>query len=184
MGSGHFLVRACQYLAEEIATSPYTSLAEQDQSGESTLVYWKRRVAEECLFGVDINPLAVELAKLALWLETVANDRPLAFLDSQLRCGNSLLGARLARLDRLPNGHALFSGRVDKEFNQKKGDLIDLLHKLRDVPSRDVALSRSRKDCLGNTSLELKALRSWPISGVATSFGRLIALQTVHTMNG
>jgi hypothetical protein len=139
MGSGHFLVRACQYLAEEIATSPYTAIVEFDQSEESTLVYWKRRVAEECLFGVDINPLAVELAKLALWLETVANDRPLAFLDSQLRCGNSLVGARLSRLDRLPNGHALFSGRVDKEFAQKKDDLIEVLHKLREVQSRDVA---------------------------------------------
>ena len=139
MGSGHFLVRACQYLAEEIATSPYTSTFEGDQSEGSVLVFWKRRVAEECLFGVDVNPLAVELAKLALWLETVANDRPLAFLDSQLRCGNSLIGARLSRLDRLPNGHALFSGRVDKEFGQKKADLIDVLHKLREVPSRDVA---------------------------------------------
>lgn len=139
MGSGHFLVRACQYLAEEIATSPYTAIVELDQSEESTLVYWKRRVAEECLFGVDINPLAVELAKLALWLETVANDRPLAFLDSQLRCGNSLVGATLSRLDRLPNGHALFSGRVDKEFAQKKDELVEVLHNLREVQSRDVA---------------------------------------------
>jgi type I restriction-modification system DNA methylase subunit len=147
MGSGHFLVRACQYLAEEIATSPYAAM-EQELTEESTLVYWKRRVAEECLFGVDVNPLAVELAKLALWLETVANDRPLAFLDSQLRCGNSLVGARLSRLDRLPNGHGLFSGRVDKEFNQNKDDLIELLHKLREVQSRDVASIKAKERLL------------------------------------
>jgi len=68
MGSGHFLLRACAYLAEEIATHPCTAddAAEQGGSAESALVFWKRRVAENCLYGVDLNDLAVELAKLAL----------------------------------------------------------------------------------------------------------------------
>src|SRR5208283_2472140 len=70
MGSGHFLLRACQYFAEQIATNPHTRdpVTEQLQGEESTLTYWKRRVVESCLYGVDRNPLAVELAKLALWL--------------------------------------------------------------------------------------------------------------------
>ena len=69
---------------------------ELEASGE--LVYWKRRVAQSCVYGVDANPLAVDLAKLSLWLATVARDRPLSFLDHHLRCGNSLVGACLAGL--------------------------------------------------------------------------------------
>ena len=63
--------------------------------GEADLAYWKRRVAQSCIYGVDLNPLAVELAKLSLWLTTVAKDRPLSFLDHHLRAGNALVGARL-----------------------------------------------------------------------------------------
>ena len=62
------------------------------------LAYWKRRVAQSCIYGVDLNPLAVELAKLSLWLATVSKDKPLSFLDHHLRCGNSLIGARVADL--------------------------------------------------------------------------------------
>jgi hypothetical protein len=103
MGSGHFLLRACQYLAEEIATNPNTSNPEADQLlvDESLLTFWKRRVVEHCLYGVDINPLAVELAKVALWLETAAIGQPLAFLDHHLRCGNSLVGGWVADLGAL-----------------------------------------------------------------------------------
>jgi hypothetical protein len=103
MGSGHFLIRSCQYLAEEIVTNPYTSdpFAEGIHAEESTITYWKRRVAESCLYGVDTNPMAVELAKLALWLETVASDAALIFLDHHLRCGDSIIGARVQRLDSL-----------------------------------------------------------------------------------
>lgn len=59
---------------------------------------WRRRVVGSCLYGVDINPLAVELAKLSLWLTTVERGRPLSFLDHHLRCGDSLIGARLEDL--------------------------------------------------------------------------------------
>ncbi|WP_292318904.1 hypothetical protein, partial [Mesorhizobium sp.] len=95
---------ACQYLAEEIATNPYTSDRGADDllGDETTITYWKRRVAENCLHGVDVNPMAVELAKLALWLETVAADAPLTFLDHHLRCGDSIIGARIPRLDSIP----------------------------------------------------------------------------------
>jgi len=61
-----------------------------------------RLVAERCLYGVDLNPMAVELAKVSLWLATMAGDKPLTFLDHHLKRGNSLVGARLADLDRPP----------------------------------------------------------------------------------
>ena len=122
MGSGHFLLGACQYAAEQIATSPFTADAEADalSGDESTLAYWKRRVVERCLYGVDKNPLAVELAKLALWLETVAEGRPLSFLDHHLRHGDSLVGATVAELAAPPGapdaGDDLFVGIVRKQL--------------------------------------------------------------------
>lgn len=126
MGSGAFLVQACRYLgeaygraivAEEQRETPRVSSAE--------LAKYKRRVAEKCLYGVDLNPLAVELAKVSLWLETLAQDRPLTFLDAHLRCGNALIGAPLrnaegkldpARLSILPTEAF---GKASKEDSQE-----------------------------------------------------------------
>ena len=56
------------------------------------LAYAQRLVAQRCLYGVDKNPLAVEMAKLSLWLLTLAKDRPFSFLDHAIRCGDSLVG--------------------------------------------------------------------------------------------
>lgn len=101
MGSGHFLVRATEFLAEAIATHPGIK-AHADIDDENELNFWKRQVVERCIYGVDLNPLAVELAKLSLWLATVAKDKPLSFLDHHLRCGNSLIGAKLRDIGYLP----------------------------------------------------------------------------------
>jgi type I restriction-modification system DNA methylase subunit len=112
MGSGHFLVEATDYLARRIVeagvvteglTGGSTALTGAGDE-ESELGYWRRRVVERCIYGVDLNPLAVELARLSLWLMTVAKGKPLSFLDHHLRCGNSLIGARVADLQVLPVG--------------------------------------------------------------------------------
>ncbi|HKV59243.1 MAG TPA: N-6 DNA methylase, partial [Ktedonobacteraceae bacterium] len=102
MGSGHFLVEATEYIARflvKLNAHPETATPDAD------LAYWKRRVVQSCIYGVDLNPLAVELAKLSLWLSTVARDRPLSFLDHHLRTGNALIGARLASLSYARNGN-------------------------------------------------------------------------------
>ncbi|MBI4613294.1 MAG: hypothetical protein HY720_06755 [Planctomycetes bacterium] len=100
MGSGAFLIQACRYLADAYGRA---KIAEgRDESGRiegGEFVCYKRLVAERCLYGVDVNPLAVELAKVSLWLETLAHDRPLGFLDAHLRCGDSLVGAPLRDRD-------------------------------------------------------------------------------------
>ncbi len=113
MGSGHFLVEAIDYLAQRLVQADLLPerLRSTDGSvhepgversvtgrGIDELAYWKRRVAQSCVYGVDINPMAVELAKLSIWLNTAAGDRPLSFLDHHLRAGNSLLGTRLTEL--------------------------------------------------------------------------------------
>ena len=71
-------------------------------SEETELAYWRRRVVESCVYGVDLNPMAVELAKLSLWLHTVAKGEPLSFLDHHIRCGNSLIGTKIENLSNLP----------------------------------------------------------------------------------
>ena len=96
MGSGHFLVEATEHIARFLVDK---GVVPQDKTQEEAdLAFWKRRVVQSCVYGVDLNPLAVELAKLSLWLITVAKDRPLSFLDHHLRPGNSLVGARLEHL--------------------------------------------------------------------------------------
>ncbi|MEP6782417.1 MAG: N-6 DNA methylase, partial [Acidobacteriota bacterium] len=99
MGSGAFLVSACHFLADgcELAMIRDGEWFESDAtpSHRATL---RRNVAERCLYGVDLNPTAVQLARLSLWLTTLAADRPLTFLDHHLACGNSLVGARLEDL--------------------------------------------------------------------------------------
>ncbi|MGD0049351.1 MAG: DNA methyltransferase [Bryobacteraceae bacterium] len=93
MGSGAFLVEACRYLGEKlekawIAHNQMPPIpADQDP-----LLHARRIVAQRCLYGVDKNPFAVNLAKLSLWLATFAKDHPFTFVDHTLRCGDSLVG--------------------------------------------------------------------------------------------
>ncbi len=128
MGSGHFLVRAVEWLADRIIDHPTTrrmterivATGTDRRSREAILAagfipvppgvpqaqaetaYWRRRIVESCIYGVDINPMAVELSKLALWLTCIAADEPLNFLDHHLMCGNSLIYARPDEMNRLP----------------------------------------------------------------------------------
>jgi len=109
MGSGHFLVEATDQLARWLVSAWATARPEEADSKEIAEqdIHWARReVVRNCIYGVDLNPMAVELAKLSLWLTTVASNKPLSFLDHHLRCGNSLIGAELDRLTVLPGAAA------------------------------------------------------------------------------
>lgn len=101
IGSGHFLIGVIDHLALELATHPDAPSIQTDNI-DTEIAYWRRRVVETCIYGVDKNPMAVELAKVALWLHTVAKGKPLSFLDHHIRCGNSLVGANIANLANLP----------------------------------------------------------------------------------
>lgn len=93
MGSGAFLVETCRYLADRLveAWKVYGGRPEIPD-GEDELVFARRLVAQKCLYGVDRNPMAVDLAKMSLWLATLAKDEPLTFVDHSLRDGDSLVG--------------------------------------------------------------------------------------------
>ena len=99
MGSGAFLVEACRFLAAAYETALVDAgRCHASDLGPAERASIRRLVAERCLFGVDINPTAVQLARLSLWLTTLAADRPLTFLDHHLRVGDSLAGTWLSRL--------------------------------------------------------------------------------------
>lgn len=113
-GSGAFLVQTCRYLSERLvdawgaveAKNPghvvVTPEGELSQARPSDciipkdlaerLVAARRLVADRCLYGVDVNPMAVEMAKLSLWLVTLEKNRPFSFVDHAIKCGDSLLG--------------------------------------------------------------------------------------------
>jgi len=93
MGSAHFLTSATGYLTERVMEV----VREQEIQGydEQEL---RREIAKECIYGVDVNGMAVELGKLSMWLETLAADQPLAFLDHHLKAGNSLVGSDITEV--------------------------------------------------------------------------------------
>ena len=160
MGSGAFLVQVCRFLASRLVETwavaedrgssvdaegrVHESLTDEDplpKSAEARAELARRLVAERCLYGVDINPLAVELAKLSLWLVTLAKGRPFGFLDHNLRCGDSLLG--ISRLDQLTEltmspgttrQGRLFGRSVQEAVHQA----LELRQRLRAMPIRDI----------------------------------------------
>jgi hypothetical protein len=108
-GSGHFLVAAARRIAKRIAAQ---------ETGESeppaaVVRAALRRVVGRCIYGVDINPMAAELAKVSLWLEAMEPGRPLSFLDQNIRVGNALLGVTPA---------LLAEGLPDTAFKPLEGD--------------------------------------------------------------
>lgn len=106
MGSAAFLVAACRYLATRLVEAwgqhPGETPADAGVDPEERDLTARRLVAERCLYGVDKNPLAVEIAKVSMWLTTMRKDRPFTFLDHALRHGDSLLGVTsVDQLERL-----------------------------------------------------------------------------------
>ena len=101
MGSGAFLVAACRFLADAcqraLEREGALSHSEPPRVQRARL---RRAVARHCLYGVDVNPVAVQLARLSLWLTTLAADVPLTFLDHHLCVGDSLVGASIDDLTR------------------------------------------------------------------------------------
>ncbi|WP_225578484.1 N-6 DNA methylase [Rhodanobacter sp. 7MK24] len=91
-GSGHFLLSAARRLADEVAL--HRAAAEREGGAPTPADYRHalRDVVGRCIFGVDKNPMAIQLAKTALWLEAYSPDRPLSFVDHHLRVGDALLG--------------------------------------------------------------------------------------------
>lgn len=160
MGSGAFLVQACRFLSARLVEAwaieeaagrvvdltglvheARTILESMPPAVEVRAENARRIVAERCLYGVDLNPLAVELAKLSLWLVTLSKGRPFGFLDHNLRRGDSLLG--ISRLEQLTSltleGSGSGQGRLfGQAIERAVNEAVELRRKLRDLPIRDI----------------------------------------------
>jgi TaqI-like C-terminal specificity domain/Eco57I restriction-modification methylase/N-6 DNA Methylase len=108
-GSGHFLIAAAHRMARRLAAVRTGDAEASPEAVRSAL----REVIGHCLFGVDVNPMAVELCKVNLWLEALEPGRPLSFLEHRIQHGNALLGATPALLR---------AGIPDEAFDPIEGD--------------------------------------------------------------
>ncbi|MBM3883760.1 MAG: hypothetical protein FJ387_29315 [Verrucomicrobia bacterium] len=150
MGSGHFLVEATMHLAEQIVFHPTTRRLSEKSKDAEEIAYWRRRVVEACIYGVDLNPLAVELAKLSLWLTCIAGDQPLSFLDHHLRCGNALIGAQLDQLGGLPQKKERAETKqmpftFGPDFKRAVAETIQGIHQIEGEASRDVDAVKNKE---------------------------------------
>lgn len=109
-GSGHFLLAAARRIAAEVARLD----AESDIPEAQAFRHALREVVARCIYGVDLNPLAVELCQTALWLETLEPGKPLGFLDHHVRHGNSLVG--------ILDPSIMKDGIPDKAYTALSGD--------------------------------------------------------------
>ena len=102
MGSGAFLVETCRQLADALidAWAAHGTMPAIPPD-EDEVIYARRLVAQKCLYGIDRNPMAVDLAKVSLWLSTLARDHPLTFVDHAFRHGDSLVGLTRRHIEAL-----------------------------------------------------------------------------------
>lgn len=201
MGSGHFLVEACRFLADALyetcrrcdtpgaegSRHRIDSLPDLDQrlssylparscdksdtgpSRARALALCRRLITVHCLYGVDQDPLAVELAKLSLWLESFAEGLPLTFLDHRLIVGDSISGPFFRDLSRLPVGGAELDPLLARGVTDQLGRLIGkVMTEVRQLESSigtsiaDVLAKQAAKGRLDELLLPLRALaRAW-----------------------
>ncbi len=129
-GSGHFLIGAAHRIAKRLAAVRTGSEEPGPEERRAAL----RDVVHHCIYGVDINPMAVELCKVALWMEAVEPGKPLLYLDAHIKCGNSLLGATPALLR---------NGIPDEAFEAIEGDDKKICAEFRKLNSKLRAGNRS-----------------------------------------
>lgn len=136
----------------EAETNRWTVRA--DQLTDRNLI--KRMVLKRCVYGVDKNPMAVELAKLALWLHTFTAGAPLSFLDHHLRCGDSLFGERLRPvLDELSKRGTLLIADAVKEV-ERAARSMETIERLSDAEIAEVQASKAAFDEMEATLAPLR----------------------------
>jgi hypothetical protein len=167
MGSGAFLVQACRYLSERLVESleEFTAKGTKErkekknplgsaqsapsafysldllraaETDDERLTLARRLVADRCLYGVDKNPLAVEMAKLSLWLITMDRGKPFTFLDHALKCGDSLVGVDLQQLSHWNLNPGDSPELFTEVFNIDIDKLVQLRREIEEMPVLDL----------------------------------------------
>lgn len=186
MGSGHFLVSLVDWMtdhvleamaASELAVPGYVSplsarievireriLKEAEEhkwpivaSRLDNKAVVRRMVLKRCVYGVDLNPMAVELAKVALWLHSFTVGAPLSFLDHHLVCGNSLFGERVRTvMDWAYGGNLLINDMVQKARGASRG-----MEKVEELTDADIAEANSSKSLFDDVQSVTSGLRAF-----------------------
>ncbi|MGC9384742.1 MAG: N-6 DNA methylase, partial [Kosmotogaceae bacterium] len=153
MGSGAFLVQATDYLSDKLLKSWENEGINTELSDEEREILAKRNIVEHCIYGVDINPIAVELAKMSLWLNTFSKDKPFTFLDHKLKCGNSLIGVfhGLDDIDIVPKDVFKTSKNMSKEWKSQIASLRKLNNKYK--PDKKVSSARNQSTYLNASEI-------------------------------
>jgi hypothetical protein len=168
MGSGAFLVAACRYLAvayeQSLIRAGSVTAADLDAKDRAE---FRRAVAQRCLFGVDVNPMAVQLGRLSLWLATLASDKPLTFLDHRLRTGNSLIGASIddVRRQPAPGSTARSTGELPlfpgEALQRSLECAVDIRLKLAAIPDDTLLQVREKEQSLARLGRSDGPLERW-----------------------
>lgn len=162
MGSGAFLVEACRYLGDQVVAA-WTREGRLDKivdEREDVVNHARRLVAQRCLYGVDKNRFAVNLAKLSLWLVTLAKDEPFTFVDHALRHGDSLVGLDF---EQIRSFHWKANGTVpacQAALEAALDEAVALREQILDLAANgDVASTREKYRLLQDAEDALKPVR-------------------------
>ena len=171
-GSGAFLVEACRQLSARLVeawsrhgTPPELSVAE----GE--LLHARRFVAQRCLYGVDRNPMAIDLARLSLWLVTLARDHEFTFIDHALRHGDSLVGLSRRQIERFhwdEDGPPFQMGTETAEVRRRVAKVSELRQLIRELGGQ--ATERELRELLDEVETELRGVHRIADSVLAAFF--------------
>jgi len=174
-GSGHFLLAAARRIATRVARARTQGVASAADYRHAL-----RDAVRCCIHGVDRNPMAIELAKVALWIETVEPGKPLGFLDANLRVGDSLLGIfSLGALDKgIPDAaYKALAGddkTVAKDFEKRN-------RRFRDIPAAPLDFSRSGPKPLALLASSFRRIRSLPENTVEEVEAKQAHYRSVHS---
>lgn len=183
MGSGAFLVQACRYLGDRLFEAwaaveernpgkvvvtpegdvsvgvPDEALVPRD--GEERTLVARRFVADRCIFGVDKDPMAVDMAKLSMWLVTLQENRPFTFVDHALREGDSLLG--VADIEQLASFDLTVSAEIPIAadlIRQALSDAIEKRRVLQTIPDHEIRQVEEKKRLFNESEALLEDLRA------------------------
>jgi type I restriction-modification system DNA methylase subunit len=158
-GSGHFLVESLHYLSalalERLPSDPVlkatldaekaritTQLLELNLPTElDDAQVLRRALLKRCIFGVDLNPFAVELSRLSLWIDTFIFGTPLSFIEHHVQHGNALMGSTIDEFLQLTKGDDLFQNDFSDQFKALTEVMIELDH-LQDSTTDDIKRSK------------------------------------------
>lgn len=185
-GSGHFLIAAAHRIAKRLAAIRTGDAEPSPDATRKAL----RDVIGHCIYGVDINPMSVELCKVSLWMEAMEPGKPLSFLENKIQCGNSLLGATPALLKKgIPDEAFTPIEGDDKEFckrlkkrnkdeRQGQGTLFDVQLKpwdqLGNLAAAMTAIDEAPEESLADIKAKQKRYEEF-VRSSGYLYGRLLA---------